>query len=354
MAMSGRRLTRVLMIAGTTMMASTAHAQTATAELDLTGGYSREDIKAAATQLRLFGDAGASTGIQYFAEAAWGQRWAGGEPVVGSTLTGADPMGTDVFGAAYPYNKRVELIEAYAERFFRPRGAVLGVRGGQFRTPFGIYNRSDYGYSGFIRPPLIRYDGYFALSNNYLEQGAMFTVGVPQLFVETSIGRPHDVGSSHRRAGTDGSIRAQGYYGPFIVGVSHTRSNPYLPIRFALGRQVFSGVDLRWAHSSGVQLRGEFLRGRSFTGVSTRGWYVDGIVHHVGMGPFAAVVRGESLDYTAPSPRARSASRFTMGTRVRLPGYVTAQVNYMHQRGDLPRIHNNSVDFTVTYSIRYH
>ncbi len=352
--MSARRLIRLLMIAGVTMMASPARAQTATAELDLTGGYSHEEIKAAAAQLRLFGDAGAGTGVQYFAEAAWGQRWAGGYPVVGGTLIGADPMGTDVFGAAYPYNKRVQLIEAYAERFFRPRGAVLGVRGGQFRTPFGIYNRSDYAYSGFIRPPLIRYDGYFALSNSYLEQGATFTAGVPQLFVEASIGRPYDVGSSHRRAGTDGSIRAQGYYGSFIVGVSHVRSEPYLPATFAHGRQVFTGTDVRWAHSSGVQLRGEFLKGRSFTGVSTTGWYVDGIVHHVGMGPFTAVVRGESLDYTAPSPRARSSSRFTMGTRVRLPGSVTAQVNYMHQHGDLPRIYNNSVDVTVTYSIRYH
>lgn len=333
-------------------MASTAHAQTASAELDVTGGYSGEEVKAAAAQVRLFGDLGA--GIQYFAEAAWGQRWAGGGPVVNGGLTGADPMGTDVFGAAYSYSRRVQVTEAYAEAFFHPRGAVLGVRAGQFRTPFGIYGRSDYGYSGFIRPPLVRYDGYFALSNNYFEQGTTLTAGIPQLFVEASLGRPHDIGSSQRRAGTDGSVRAQGYYRAFIVGASHVRSNPYLPLRFAPGRQAFTGVDVRFAHSSGVQLRGEFLKGRSFTGVSTTGWYVDGLVHHVGMGPFTAVVRGESLVYTAPAPRARSARRFTMGTRVRLPGSVTAQVNYMHQRGDLPRIYNNSVDFTATYSLRYH
>jgi hypothetical protein len=227
------------------------------------------------------------------------------------------------------------------------------VRGGQFRTPFGIYSRSDYAYSGFIRPPLIRYDGYFALSNNYYEQGAMFTAGVPQLFVESSVGRPHDIGSSQRRPGVDESVRVQGFYRQLILGVSQVRSNPYFPETFAHGRQVFTGVDFRWAHPSGVQVLGEIIKGQSFIGVSTTGWHVDGFVHHVGMGPFTAVVRDESLDYTASAPLARSAHRFTAGTRVRLPGPVTAQLNYMHQDGDLPHIYDNAVDCSLTYSFRY-
>src|SRR5205823_9027897 len=136
---------------------------------------------------------------------------------------------------------------------FRPRGAMLTFRAGQYRTPFGIYDRSSYGYSGFIRPPLIRYDGYFGLSNNYMERGAMLTAGAPKLFVEASVGKPHDLGTSHRRDGTDESVRVQAYHGPFIVGVSHARSQPYLPSFFAFGRQRFTGVDGRWTHPSGVQ-----------------------------------------------------------------------------------------------------
>lgn len=334
--------------------ANAAGAQTASAEVDVTGGYSFEEIKGAAVQTRVFGDTGKKSGVQFFAEAAWGQRWAGDDPFVGTAVIGMDPMGTDVFGAAYPYNKKIDLIEAYGERFFHPRGFVLGARGGQFRTPFGIYNRSDYGYSGFIRPPLIRYDGYFALSNNYLERGAMFTAGVPALFLEMSVGRPHDIGSSHRRPGVDGSIRVQGYFRSIIIGASHVRSNPYMPAFFAHGRQVFNGIDARWAHHTGVQLRGEFVRGRSYDGVLTNGFYVDGALHHIGMGPFTGVARIEATDYQARPPFARSAHRFTIGARLRLPAYVTAQVNYMHQHGDLPRIYDNSVDFTVTYSIRYH
>jgi hypothetical protein len=335
-------------------MTTVAHAQTPSAELDITGGYSHEEIKAAAAQGRVFGTADAAAAVQYFAEAAWGQRWAGSDDIADGGLIGVDPLGTDVFGAAYPYNKKVQLIEAYAERYFHPHGAILGARGGQFRTPFGIYDRSDYDYSGFIRPPLIRYDGYFALSNNYMERGALFTAGVPQLFVETSVGKPHDIGSSQRRNGTDESVRLQGYYGSFIVGVSHARSEPYFPGAFAHGRQIFTGTDVRWAHSFGVQLRGEFLKGQSFSGVSTTGWYVDGFLHHIGMGPFTVVLRDESLDYTAPAPRARSSRRFTTGGRVRLPAYATAQINYVHQHGDLPHIYDNSVDFTFTYSVRYH
>jgi hypothetical protein len=319
-------------------------------EIDLTAGYSGEEVGAVASQLRLFGEAAA--GIQFFAEAAWGDRWAGDAAVRGQSVSGVDPIGTDVFGAAYPYSGSVQLIEAWGERFFRPNGALLGVRAGRFRMPFGIYSRSDHGYSGFVRPPLVRYDGYFGLSNNWLEDGVLVTAGVPQLFVEASLSRPHDVGYAVRREGTDGTLRVQGYHGQFIVGASYARSNPYMSSRFAVGRQAFGGIDVRWAHPSGLQARGEFLKGHSFEGVSTTGWYVDGMVHRPGMGPFTAVVRTEWLDYTAPSPRARYAKRLTLGTRVRVPGPVTVQLNYLRQVGDLPHIKKYSVDVSATYSIR--
>jgi hypothetical protein len=328
-------------------------AQTASVELDLTGGYSGEEIRATAAQLRGFGEVDRRSKVQYFGEVAWGQRWSS-EETEALPLFGSDPMGTDVFGAAYPYRNKIQVIEAYAERTFRPRGALLSVRAGQYRTPFGIYDRSSYSYTGFIRPPLIRYDGYFGLSNNYTERGAMVTAGIPRLFVEASLGKPHDLGSSQRRDGTDGSIRVQAYQGPFVVGVSHARSEPYLPGVFAFGRQVFTGLDGRWAHPSGVQLRGEFFHGHSFNGVTTNGWYVDGILHHVGMGPFTVVARTESMVYTASAPFARSERRVTLGTRVRLPGYITAQLNYMRQHGNLPKIYDSSLDFTLTYSFRYH
>ena len=344
-----RRLLSVCLLC--TAIASPVRAQTViSAELDLTAGYSGEEIRAAASQLRLFGQG--PHAIEFFAETAWGDRWAGDAPVIGELVSGVDPMGSDVFGAAYPYSGRTQLIEAFAERQFRPRGALLGVRAGRFRTPFGIYSRSDYGYAGFARPPLIRYDGYFGLSNNWLEDGAMFTAGVPQLYVEASVGRPHDVGFAVRRKGTDASIRVQGYRGQFILGASYARSNPYLSPRFAEGRQAFAGVDARWAHPSGIQARGEFLKGRSYEGVSTTGFYVDGSVHRPGMGPFSALIRGEWLDYTAPSPRAREARRLTLGTRVRLPGPVTVQLNYLRQRGDLPHIKKHTIDVSATYSFR--
>ena len=331
--------------------ASLAHAQVIAAELDVTSGYSGEEIRAAASQIRLFGDAPA--GVAFFVDAAWGDRWAGDAPVVGEPLNGADPIGTDVFGAAYPYGGRVTLMEVFAERYFRPRGTLLGVRVGRFRTPFGIYGRSDHGYTGFVRPPLIRYDGYYGVSNNWLEEGVTLTAGVPRLFVEGSLSRPRDAGAARRWAGTDGSVRVQGYHRSLIVGVSHMRSNPYLPARFAVGRQAFNGVDVRWTHSAGIQARGELLKGHSHEGrVSTTGWYADGFVHRPGMGPFTAVIRGESLIYTAPAPRAREARRLTLGARVRWPGPVTLQLNYLRQSGDLPRIKDHSIDVSATYSIR--
>ena len=328
-----------------------AHAQaTVAAEFDLTAGFSGEDVRATATQMRLFGRAPGN--VDFFGEVVWGDRWAGDAPVIGGGLSGVDPTGTDVFGAAYPYGGHAVLMEMYAERYFRPRKAFFGVRAGRFRMPFGIYTRSDYGYSGFLRPPLIRYDGYFGISNNWLEEGGLFFAGVPQLFVEASVSRPHDVGFAIRRNGTNGSVRVQGYRGQFVVGASYARSNPYLSPRFAVGRQAFSGIDVRWAHPAGVQARGELLKGHSYEGVSTLGWYVDGILHRPGMGPFTALVRGESLDYDATPGRARAGKRVTLATRVRLPGPVTLQLNYLRQQGDLPRIKSQSIDFSATYSIR--
>ena len=259
----------------------------------------------------------------------WADRWAGDAPVIGGGLLRRRSDGHATYSAPRIRTAAHWLIEMYAERYFRPRGAILGVRAGRFRMPFGIYTRSDYGYTGFLRPPLIRYDGYFGVSNNWLEEGAMFTAGVPQLFVEASVSRPHDVGFAVRRDGTDASVRVQGYRGQFVVGASHARSNPYLSPRFAVGRQAFTGVDVRWAHPAGVQARGEFLKGHSYEGVSTIGWYVDGIVHRPGMGPFTALVSGQSgSTTTAAPPRARDAKRADAGhaSPAARPGHAAAQL----------------------------
>ena len=35
---------------------------------------------------------------------------------------------TDVFGAAYPYEKRAQLIEAYGERTFTPGRGLVGLK----------------------------------------------------------------------------------------------------------------------------------------------------------------------------------------------------------------------------------
>jgi len=153
---------------------SPALAQPITVEADLTGGYTTDDAGALATQLRAFGDA--PLGLRVFAEAAWAAR-------------SETDKGTNAFGAAYPYGNRVQVIEAYAERLFRPGPGLIGFRAGRYRTPFGIYTRSDYAYAGLLRAPLIRYDGYFALSNNYLEHGAELIKIFPALLIPALFSR---------------------------------------------------------------------------------------------------------------------------------------------------------------------
>jgi hypothetical protein len=262
-----------------------ASAQAISSELDLTGGYSTEgDTTASAAQLRLFGDL--SRNYRVNVEATWATR--------SSDVS-------DAFGAAYPYGGQVQLSEAYVERMFRPRGLLLGVRGGQYRSPFGIYSRSDYAYQGFLRAPLLRYDDYWSVSNNFLERGVNLVAGTSRFQVEGSVGTPGDIGEARRRGGVSGTVRAQAYYKTLVVGASRISSEPYSSARFATGRLNFTGVDGRFAHA-GVIVRGEYVAGRTWDRPETQGWYMDGIVHRRFMGPVTAVVRAERLRYATTRP----------------------------------------------------
>ena len=319
-----------------------ADGQSITAEAAVTAGYSTDD-PAVGAQLRVFGDV--KGGIRFFGEIASGKRF--------ESEGGPQRALEDSFGAAYPYTENVQIIEAYAERMFRPRGAVLGVRGGRFRPPFGIYSASDHAYTGFLRAPLIRYDGYSALSNNYLEHGADLVVGIPRLTVETALGAPADVGAVNRRSGVDTVVRVQGYYGPFIVGASHIRTSPYQSPALALGRTDFTGIDLRWMYN-GVQLRGEWMTGRPFDGTTTTGWYADVLLHHSSMGPVTAVARVEKLEHTgAGDDPDLDLGRQTVGARVRLADALSLNVNVAHQRSaDDTDYRPNVFDVGLTLSVR--
>ena len=106
---------------------------------------------------------------------------------------------SDAFGAAYPYNHRVRPMELFArEDGDAAARSLWGTRVGRYRTPFGLSNRSDHAYTGFLRAPLIRYGGYWALSNNFLETGASVVAGTPRLFAEVSLGIPQDEDDLHR------------------------------------------------------------------------------------------------------------------------------------------------------------
>jgi len=314
------------------------HGQSITAEAALTGGYSTDDVIAAATQVRLFGDV--KGGIRFFGEAAW----------AGRSLSDLEHE-SDSFNAAYPYTNRVQVIEAYGERIFRPHDGLIGVRAGRFRPPFGIYNASDHAYSGFLRAPLVRYEEYSLLSNNQLEQGAGVVVGVPRFTVEAALGAPGDVGEVVRRSGLDTVVRAQGYYGPLIAGASYMRTQPSETASVAAQRTHVAGVDLRWTHG-GVQLRGEWVSGQPFGAGTTSGWYADALIHREIMGPVTAVIRVERLDFEdVASASDEYLSRQTVGARVNLGGGVALQLNALHQTGDddySPR----AFDVAVTWSVR--
>jgi hypothetical protein len=329
---------RLLAVIGFVLAATTtAFAQKTVdlaSEVSVTGGASTDQVSAGAMQSRVFGDV---QGTRVFGELSW--------------ATVAGPV-SDAFGGAYPYERRVQVMEAYGERMMRVGPAIAGVRAGRFRTPFGIYSSADHGYAGFLRAPLIRYVGYWALSNTFLEHGVNVMGGVPWLQAEYTVAAPGDAGTTRRRDGLDQVVRLQGYYKSLTVGASHIDTLPYQTNSRALAsRAMFNGFDARWMQG-GFQLRGEWLDGRPFDGMHTRGGYIDAFVHRREMGPVTALARAEVLDYDA-GERSRLAKRVTVGARIHVVDALYAQVNGSHQIGALYSDFRNSADLALTYTVRF-
>jgi hypothetical protein len=309
-------------------------AQSVTTEVDVSAGTSTENVRAGSTQARVFG--ASATDWRFFAEATWG---------------GVSGQPSDAFAAAYPYDGSLRPMEIFGEKTFRPRSYLLGLRAGRFRTPFGISSRGDYGYGGFVRAPLIRYGQHFALSNTWLENGIDVVAGTSRLFVETSAGSPSDEGLLRRRRGVDASVRVQGYYKSLIVGVSRIATGRDRALAgFAQGRQLFNGVDARWT-SEGVQLRGEWISGRPFDGVTTTGGYLDLLVHKRELGPVIPLLRVERLDYAAGS-FSQYLRRVTAGSRIHVSRCVSAEVNVLHQALGLAAGRTNALDAGLTCTVR--
>jgi hypothetical protein len=315
------------------LLVSPALAQRPTVEIDTTAGFSTDDVQALSSQVRVFGET--PGGWRYFLEASGAAHAEGRHE-------------TDAFSGAYPYEEAFTLMETYAEKSFASGGRVGALRVGRYRTPFGIYNRSDHAYQGYLRAQMIRYGEDFSLSNYWLEAGADLLFGTPQFQAEASLGIPSEP-HERRRGGTSAVARVQGYTGNLILGASYLDTPPSQVGDFVQGRTRFWGVDARWMEG-GTQVRGEWIDGRSFDGVKTRGGYADLILHRPFMGPVTGVARVERIRYDA-GPFSFKRSRITAGAKVRLTRSLLAQINAIHGTGFEGR-KKNSLDVALTYTVR--
>lgn len=311
-----------------------AEAQSLTGEADVTVGQSTERSTAGGVQFRLFGPVKADWRIHLEGS------WAG---VTNDTST--------AFGTAFEYDRYFRPMEAYAEKMFRPGNQLFGVRLGRYRTPFGISSRSDHAYSGFTRAPLIRYGGNYALSNTSLETGASVLAGTPAFSIETSVGTPLDAGQDGRPRTVSAVVRLQAVYRSLIVGSSYLNSESHRKGNWVTGRMIFRGVDARWMRG-GVQLRGEWIDGRSFDGVATRGGYLDAILHVRPMGPVTAVARIEKLDYDA-GEFSFYYRRYSVGALIRVAKQTSLQFNLVRQPGGLSTGRGLALDASITRSVRF-
>jgi hypothetical protein len=100
-----------------------------------------------------------------------------------------------------------------------------------------------------------------------------------------------------------------------------------------------------------VQVRGEWIDGRSFAGTRTFGGYADLIVHRPFMGPVTAVARAEKLDYLA-GRRSSFPRRYTTGARVRLAEMLVAHVNAIREPAFDSNSPRTSLDVALTFTVR--
>jgi hypothetical protein len=304
---------------------ATASGARPTTEFATTVGYSTQGTAAVATQLRVFGEM--RPGLRFYAEAT------------GAGHTGRD---SDAFAAAYAYENGLQASETYLEQQLPSGRAMSGLRVGRYRTPFGIYNGSDYAYNGFLRPPLIRYGYYRGVSNYWIEGGVDYFIGPPQLQLEASLGTPQE--ADKERHGVDAALRIQGYRGPVILGASYLTTHPSAyggPIH---GSGHYTGVDARWMQS-GLQLHGEWIHGANFAGARSSGWYIDALAHRRGLGPVTPVLRYEEYRFSMPGEK-EAWRRWTVGARVRITPSLAASLNLIHGW-------NGAFDVGVTHTVRF-
>jgi len=318
-----------------TMTGGNASSQGLVTELETTFGYSTEGIRTAAGQLRTFGEV--RPGVRLYVEAVAADR------------TEAE---SDAFSAGYSYATNLALTESYLEHHFREGRSPAGVRAGRFRPPFGLYDRSEHAYNGFLRPPLVRLGYWQGVSNYWLDSGVSLFGGSPSLQVEASVGAPgedRDALTSRAR-GSSLVARVQTQQRNLVAGVSYVKTRPYPAGPWVAGHGEFTGIDARWM-SRGVQLRGEWIGGRPFDGARTTGWYLDARVHRVDLGPIMPVLRYEEYSYEA-GPMDVSWERLTAGARVRVTPALTAQVNMLLQSGATPGS-SGALDVALTHTRRF-
>jgi len=261
------------------------HAQSITAETALTGGYSTDDVTAAAVQLRAFGEV--TGGVRFFGEVAWArssdadnEQLCDGVPVQQPRRGDRSVRRADL-PAARRASRRARRTLPHAVRHLqRERSRVQRIPPAAARS-------------------LRRVSG---ISNHFLEHGARCDVRRAMAHARTAIGAPADVGTAVRRSGLDAVARLQAYYGPLIAGVSRIRTSPLHRSKRNTKVPPSSPASISGGPAIGVQLRGEWMPDVLST-ARREGLVCRRLVHLIGMGPVTAVARIEQLEYEEPFER---------------------------------------------------
>ena len=323
-------------LASVLLASAPASAQSVTAEVDVSGGVSTENVRAGAAQARLFG--ASASDWRFFVEATFG---------------GVDGQQTDAFSAAYPYDRRLRPMEMYVEKMFRPRKRARGRS-----RPDATARRSASPRAAITATPAspARRSSATATasrSRTRPRRRRSVLVGTPRLYGETSFGVPQDEGSPAAQTGVDVTVRVQGYYKSFIVGASRIAHRPRQVARQLCGRGEWSSTASTAAGCrAACSCAGNGSSGSRSTRVATR----RRLSRRDRPPPRHGPGDRRRADRAARLRRARRPSfylqRFTAGARVRLPSSCSGQVNVIHQPSGLAAGRTTALDVGLTCTIR--
>lgn len=247
-------------------------------------------------------------------------------------------------------NEGGALLGSFQESHFSVKDGTHEYRAGRFRVPFGIINREEVEYSGFIDIPLMKDESVRGFRLARVDTGLMAMGGSPTLRYEAAVINGTDSSQFvDNNSSKDVCVRLQTFHGRWITGVNwysgSVEDGTSIP---PADRDVHEyGLDWRYTIPNLI-VRGELGLG-DIGGQRTLGWHTDLLYHTPSVENLTLLVRYDRFDPNRGMDD-DTEKRLTIGARYFFRPGITAALNVSWEHNiEIPA--NQRVEMQVSKSI---